>query len=539
MPKETNRAKPSNEQLVAENFPASVYLYLLNTKSLLASENGYLKEANAQSISLDAIIISEKNPEVPKITVLHSDTARNLLIDNKPVIKLTQNEISTLIHEKFPDDASAILGHYSQVASYFVSTPVQHILLGTEGVAYRASAATTHDNLFNSNGVALRETSQSHVYISVPSDKSFLIPDKQKQINAIPDEKADQKKREETKWRAVWRLKYNIKIVNRATPDGFEMLAIGTDSALISNILMNRGDPLEQLKDIVFKIREMEKSMRALHKSLQNKADSARVSSNPERQKNASDKAEIAKLVLDKITEFKSGEINFDMLVKNLEEFYQLSKLVKKAGVISKRKDESEESPTAKKIGAFVRDLTAIKAGIDNTASPTLQAAPVVNVKNNIHASIRDTLEVVRFYNDNRADNLSLLSKFFDSNRGMFRAQAYITLLEAAQSELSQAIIISAILKGGGTELKNIVTKSFGSEDVLKVQSDLMNLIQKSLQGEFIMGAVRHVIDSIVTTADSNKRSTLDDFKEELTALHSFEIMEKPEATPARGTSLK
>jgi hypothetical protein len=537
MPKETKQEAPSNAQLIAENFPASVYPYLLDTASLMASKHSLFMEAKSKSISPDTIIISEKDPEAPLI-VLHNDTTRGLRIDNQPVRQLSKAEIIKHIHKIFPEDASAILRHYSQVAAYFVYSPLlMHFIRNHEEsvLKFPIPAKTRHDNLFNSNGVTLRETSETHIHFRVVPDTTFLMTDKKKQLKKMPLENTEERNRLKTKWLANWRLKYNIKILNRVRPEGFEIVAIGTDSALISNMLMDIGNPLQQLKDIVFKIREMEKSMKELHKSLRMKADFAKESSNPEREKNSSDKAEIVKLVLHKIIEFKSGEITFEMLVKNLDEFHQLSRIVKKAGFLSKLKSklsEAEESPTAQKIGGFVSDLTAIKANIESIASSTLQAAPVVNVKNNIHASIRDTLAVVQFYINNRDENLSLTSMlFFDSDRGKFRAQSYTNLLEAAQAELSRAIIISALLKGGGSELRSVVAQSFGTEDIHKVQSDLMNLILQYLQNEFVLDTVGKVIDSIVTKVESNKLISRDDFKEELLLLSSFEKMEKPEVS--------
>jgi hypothetical protein len=546
------------DKVAQDTMPTYQFPYLINSTQLMTSPNSLLKEAQKDNKYKSKLVL--KGHETPKqnLNQLHLDTKRNVRISNENVGKLTQEQIKELVQKTFGDKhAENILNHYSQLVSYIVYNPILAYFVDPDDpykdYMIKRKDDLQHENIYLYDNIPLRTIEIASMWLQIPQDENFMQKGKLEQKEkAVGREKSEEKavggqddeldEKEitqnitaeqikqgiENDWRGWWKYKFNCKLVTRATEDGFQILGIGTDDPLMACMYLGTDNAKQLFHDMINATLQVQVDAEAFLKKLEGKLAKAPES------KAIQSKIVTMKKVLEKVDSFKNGELTFTQFVKAINDLHQISLEIEHTGPLSAPINKSlhflglqKASGTSVAIQSSAKELEKVLNNMKNSSAATLRVSledtsKDVDFKGNLHG----VKEVILKYQSTRDQNLSLFTQAFDKERGNIRATSYINLLEQSQTPLGEAIVISAILNGKGTQMKEAVINSFSGQNEKEIKENLLKIIKTSLPTEILQKSALELVDNITKKAESNKKDI--NFKDEVITISRFEIGTTP-----------
>lgn len=512
------------DAVIKDNMPTYIYPYFINSYQLMASKNEYITQLQSLNKFTSKLVITNLEPAA--IGSLYADTTRNIKISNQDISNLSEAETQETIDKTFGVNAKNIIEQHNQNLTYMVLTPVQNYFMKGNYLLYTGSK--TQENIFlYDNRLPLRTTETEFAYINVPQDRDFMLDEKLAEIKVPhPKKTLEENKRDvELTWRSAWKLKYNCKVLARATADGYEVLGIGTDDPLVVCAYLGSEKMAKLVGDMLDTTLEIEASTTQFLAKMQAKLEVAQNSKIDA----ISKKITNLEKVLEKIKLFKNGELSFPQFVKIIGDLSRISVDIPHTGPISQPLNRvlntvgfhkasgttAIQKKNALKLEEILNQMIA-------DAQPLLQkelndTSKEVHFKekfNFIAATIKDYLA-------NRDKTLSRVSRKFDSERGNLRAMSYLSLLEQAQTSLGQAIIIYALLNGKGTELKSNVVNLFSPMNENEIKESLKQVINTALPAKILQDTAMQLANNITVKAESNKRVN---FEEEFKTMTTLEV---------------
>jgi len=327
------------------------------------------------------------------------------------------------------------------------------------------------------------------------------LPDKRK---IVDDEKENLSRKASIReqWMGCWRFKADIKILSRASKEGYEILAIGTDSALVACMYLDKNNPNEILRNIVQTLLEMEVSILSQLTKVMAKAEQA-----VEPKKFALEsKLTSLQLILEKINSFKLGKISFETFVKQINDSHKIAVTIKNTGPVSAPLSAGlglfgikVSSGSAKLLGRFVGKFKDISDEMVNVLMP------------NVRPQIEETSKDIDF-KQTLFDCKNLFDKYYKhgqeevfphaqnnlfSTENLMHAFKYAPLVDKAETPLGLAIVLSAILNDKNATISKMLTELFNVKDVDTLQKGLLHVIKNSTPSNTIYNSAIQVVDSL------------------------------------------
>jgi hypothetical protein len=317
--------------VIKDNMPTYTYPYLINSYQLMASNNTHLRLWQGLNKFTSKLVIA--NPEPAPISLLYADTTRNVKISNEDISHLSVEETQETIDKTFGANAKHLIDHYNQNVAYLVLSPVQEYFIQGYYLLQMGEKTLKEDIFLYENRIPLRTIEIEYTYIRVPQDPDFMLDEKLAAI-AVPHEKktpAENKRDMELKWKSEWKFKYNCKVLARATPDGYEILGIGTDDPLVVSTYLGSEKTAKFVNDMLNTTLEIQVETTKFLKKIQ-----AKLAAAPESKKEAiSKKVTNLEIVLEKVKLFKNGELSFPQFVKSIGDLSKISRDIQHTGLVS------------------------------------------------------------------------------------------------------------------------------------------------------------------------------------------------------------
>jgi hypothetical protein len=130
--------------------------------------------------------------------------------------------------------------------------------------------------------------------------------------------------------------------------------------------------------------------------------------------------------------------------------------------------------------------------------------------------------------NPEQQSTLSLASRMFDPDTGVFRSIAYIALFKQVDTLFGQAVITLAILRGRGTNLKTIIYERLDCKDQASAETSVNNLIHQIAvdKDAGFFESTDEIVAEISKKADSC--GAIVDFEDEVLKIAKLELPNGP-----------
>lgn len=390
------------EEIVAEQFPPKLYPYFVSIEQLLQSTNSYIAEARRETPSEQKFILNQSHINPDNLHQLKKDLAREIEIEGvykKRGQQMTEEDIQSRLKEELGEANLALLiKEYSQIQSYLSTEPFKAAFkegpdedVDPENNLGAKNPDNVKQKIFMIDDKVFREVIVDYIYIKVPEDREFILPEKLKEIEVANNERKKNGEKEYTArektdklslWQGFWKYSINLKNLSVLTENGFEVLGMGSNSPLAFNVMLDRENPRDQIMKIINAVVGVEKENAAKIADMMNKQQKEVKAERHDssRKLNADDKSDILTDIAAAIALFKLGTIQFEELVREVKKLHAKANEVEHTNPLKRGLESISigffgdkgkiQSPTAKLIGTFVKKLEEVQKDVEKIANP-------------------------------------------------------------------------------------------------------------------------------------------------------------------------
>ena len=176
------------------------------------------------------------------------------------------------------------------------------------------------------------------------------------------------------------------------------------------------------------------------------------------------------------------------------------------------------------------------------TSAYTTLIDPQERAYYDLAGKFHDMAKLIALYKDNpeQKSGLSFFSKALDPDTGIFRSIAYKQLYAEIDTFFGQAVITLALIRGGGTKLKQIAIERLVDQGTQQQAEDCINdllvrISKDSRQDDLFFDSIGQLVLSIIKKADGGKAA---DFEMEIRSIKGFINNHEPKRISPGGPAI-